>query len=352
MILFTIGSMQIFRSRKLQTAIMIALMSMSMLFIINLSQAATSDTSDGSFTLNSIPEITVDPDFVDAGQSPTATLDPDDSTVFGVKFRATHSAGMSDILNVTIYIYDDSVHGADADDGFIDASPDGLQLTRIVWTESDDSYAINQGSLTQWTSQASVDPGTANASTTGDWTVFFDISNVARADTDWNVTVTIYDDDGVAEYDSASEVALVTMNNFFSASLNTATFSWGNDIQPLSVNNTHGALILTIIANAQWELVISGIDFTPGPIDIEANNILTWDQDGAAGDQNSQYVRNTPAVAEGTSAGTSTWDDQTAHSVEAGDTRNVYIFLTDPGALFSVGQLYTFTLTILIQANT
>jgi len=302
---------------------------------------ATSDSLTATFTLNATPVVS-NVNFVDSAYASTATLTPDNTAIFGVDFDVSLSSGMTDILNVTIYIFDDSVHGAD----FNTTPADGDELITILWIEATDTWSIDQGAFSEWTMQSPIDPGIGNASTTGDFRAMFDISWAAAASADWNASVFVFDDDGTPEYDFASEVAFVTMNNNFDISYSVTTISWGNDIVPSSVNNTQlTAVTVQIRANAQWETSASAVDFTPGPIDVEALLILIWDEDNSAGG-NSVQIQNTENILEGT------WDNQVRMPGEANVTRSYYVFLSADVGGWSVGQLYTTTISIFIAANT
>lgn len=309
--------------------------------------AATNDSSTGSFLLNATPAVSL-VDFVDSVSAPTSTLTPDDTAIFAVAFRIDHAAGMTDILNATIYIYDDSTHGSDYDS----AAADGVLLTTILWTEADDTWAIDQGSCTEWTMQTPVDPGTGSGSTQEDFEARFDISRAARADTsDWNTTVHVFDDDGTPEESIDTESALVTMSNNFEITFSSGTFSWGT-LEPETTDNTHGALTLSVYANAQWELTIQGTDFTASAesdVDIEAQNIIKVDDDGSAGGSQ-QWIRNTQTIVTTPAA----WDNQAPLSDDTSDITVTCYFLLDTGTFFNagIGKTWSITVQVDIQANT
>ena len=154
---------------------------LALAMILGMVVADTEDSATGTFGLNA-PPIVSGVQFVDASYSLTSTLTPDDSTIFGVNVTLQHSSNIDWIKNVTFYIFDDSVHGSD----WLSATPDGVLLTAITWTETSDSWVIDQGSMTQWTMQSPIDPGSSYG---GDTTVLvarFDISKAATYDTDWN----------------------------------------------------------------------------------------------------------------------------------------------------------------------
>lgn len=321
-------------------------LSVLMLATLSCVLAATDDTAQGSFTLNATPSVT-NVDFQTDAYVTTSTLTPDATTYFRLNFTVSSAGTLNDILNVTAWIYDDSVYGAT----YNTSSPDGLQLVRILWVEDTDTWTINQGTFTEWSidNSGSDDPGADPSVTTFEYSARFQISRAARYDTDWNATVHVYDDDSpTAEVDYATETALVTMNQNFEISYSASTFSWGSNVQPNSVNNTHGALSINIYANDQWELRINATDFnTSGQsdVDIEAQNILAWDQDGSNGGI-SQWVRNTIA----TLPTGSTWDNQAPMSTETALTRNCYYFLST-GTYFVVGYTWSTWVTVWIQAN-
>jgi hypothetical protein len=294
---------------------------------------ANVDQATGSFTIDSAPTVT-NIDFVNGTDYTTVnTLYPDNTQLFGVNFTLTHNGKMADLLNVTVWIYDDSVYGAT----YQSASPDGLQLIRAVWLESTSAWTIAQGSFTEWSESGSIDPATSDTTnTTYDCVFSFDISRAARYDTDWNVSIGVFDDDD--DYNLDSESALVTMAKNFEISFSSATFSWGS-VQSNSVNNTHGALSLNVRANYDWKIAINGTDFND-TTDIEAQNIVAWDEDGSNGGI-SQWLRNTRADALGT------WIAQSPMATETALTRNTYWFLST-GAYFTEGNAYELTIYIWI----
>jgi len=310
--------------------------------------AATDRSSTGTFTMNAAPSVT-DVDFNTDAYAADEALDP--VTVYQrLNFTVSTSATMSDLLNCTIWIYDDSTHGGD----YNATAVDGIFLVQFLWVEATDTWTVNdQGAMTEWAvdnSAASIDPGTASGSTQYEFSMRFNISQVARADTtDWNATVHVYDDDaGTAEWDYASEGTLVTMNDYFGLTISTSTFAWGNDIQPSSTNNTHGALTIQAYGNTAWELRISASNFTASAetdVTPETEDVIAWDEDGS-NDGISMWIRNTTA----TLPTGSTWDAQSAMSDESGVLRNVYIFLS-PQSLFAIGKLWSVIITIYIQAD-
>jgi len=301
-------------------------------------KALTVDSATGSMTIDSIPDVS-NVQFVNGTDyTLTSTLTPDNTEVWGVNFTIDHNGQMSDLLNVTVWIYDDSIYGAT----YNSAAPDGLQLIRVGWVESTDTWSISQGSFTEWTEQSSIDPGSASSATSYDFTFLFDISRAARYDTDWNVTVAAFDDDD--DSDSAAETGLVTMAQNFEISFSTATFSWGT-VEQNSVNNTHGSLSLNIRANDNWEILVNATDWNTTLVDIEAQNIVALDQDGSV-DGASQWIRNTRNIVT-----FGTWDAQSPMSTESAFTRNVYIFLST-STYFTEGNYYEIIVYMWIRADT
>lgn len=307
---------------------------------------AVSDTSVGSFTINAAPEISAPPDYQDDAYSPIATLDPDSSTYYRLNWTIDHGATMADLLNCTVWLFDDSTHGSD----WKTASPDGIFLTKFQWLEATDVWSVtSQGAMTEWEvdTTGSDDPGSAGTETQFEFSMRFKVSKVARYDTDWNATVLVADDDGTPEYAEDSETALITYSQHFEISVSTGTFTWGSAVVPDSINNSHDALTLTIYSNTQWEIEISQNDWTASaetPVDAELNDITALDQDGAGGGL-SQWVRNTAAVF-----ASSDWDNQSPMPNESGYSRSVYLLL-NPAQLFVAGKVWSSTFTFNLQAD-
>jgi len=303
--------------------------------------------SDGSFTLNSAPDV-ADVDFQTDAYVTDEALDPDAVTYQRLNFTLTSSAGLDDILNATIYIFEDSTHGAT----YNTSAPDGLLLVEYMWTEATNTFTVvDQGALSEWSidSATSDKPADTSLVTTYEFSMRFQISRAARAaTTDWNASVHVYDDDGSPEMDIDSEPTLVTMNSYFELEFSSSTFTWGSDVQPSSVNNSITAgVTITVYANAQWEITLSATDFNAtaeSDVDIEANDIVSWDHDGSAGGD-SLWIRNTPATM------VDTWDNQAPMSTESGFNRDFYVYLS-PGVFFVVGKEWQFAVTATCQADT
>lgn len=308
--------------------------------------AQTSDSISGSFQLDATPDVN-SVDFVDSSYSLVSTIVPDNTQIFGVNFTIDHSATMDDIKNITVFVFDDSVHGADWDSPDVDAN--GYDLITLNWTESTGAWTLSQGAFSEWTEQSSIDPGPASGLSTFDFSAQFDISWAALADTDWNATVIVYDDD--EDTDEDAETGLVTMANNFDVSFSALTLTWGNSIVQGSTNNTHEAITLQIRANAQWELRINGTDFSPNSQDIDANDILVWDQTGGPGG-NSQVIKSGVAVVLdcNNKCSDSTWNNEAAMTDEANITRSVFIFLNEL-SIFEFGVSHSTIIGILIALD-
>lgn len=327
------------------------LLLLTTLFVITpvVVQSATEKSAGGTFTLNATPTVS-GVDFQTDAYVTDEALDP--ATVWQrLNFTVATSGTMTDLLNVTIWIYDDSTHGSD----YNDTSVDGIFLVEFLWVEATDTWTVSdQGSMTEWDVDTgnSDDPGSASGDTSSEFSMRFNMSQVCPAGAgDLNATVHAYDDDaGTPEIGYASESTLVTVNDYFGMTISTNSFTWGAAVEPSSTNNTHGSISVTVFANSQWELKMGALDFNAtaeSDVDIEVLDIIVWDSDGTPGDAGgtSEWVRNTVTVMTGT------WDNQARMSDESGLLRNIYIFL-NPGVLFVVGKEWTTTITVTIQADT
>ena len=303
---------------------------------------ATEDEATGSFQLNAAPSLS-GVDYQTDGYSPTGTLTPDASTYFRLNFTISHSATMADLDNVTIWMFDDSIYGAT----YNTSAANGFNLTEFTWIQSTSTYSVSdQGALTGWTVDNDTSDHPATTDTSFTFSMRFRLSKACRYCTDFNASVHVYDDDEEADY--ASESGLVTVNQNFEITYSASTFSWGSAVLENSNNNTHGALTLTVLSNDQWQISINATDFNAtgeSDVDIEAQNILAWDEDGSNGDT-SQWIRNTQAACLGS------WDNQISmtHN-ETGFQRNCYFFLS-PGTYFAYGKQWNTTVTVYAEANT
>ena len=91
----------------------------------------TDDYATGSFTLNAAPSVS-GVDFCDDGYSATSTLTPDATTYFRLNFTVSTDAQLSDIKNVTCWIYDESDLGSN----YNTTGLTGLNASRFSWIES------------------------------------------------------------------------------------------------------------------------------------------------------------------------------------------------------------------------
>jgi len=308
-----------------------------------LADSADNDSITSTFEVDATITVT-DVDFQTDGYVTLSDLDPDASTYYRLNFTVATAGTLADLVNCTIYIFDDSEHGADYDE----ASPDGLQLVQFLYVESTDTWTVNdQGALSNWDvdSVTSDDSGTDSVEVSVEFSMRFISSEVARYDTDWNATVLVYD--STDDIGSSAETGLITFNQYFYCNIVDTTIDFGAGIEPSSVNNTASGVVVQIIANCQWEVKMSAVDFSSGgesDVDIEANNIICWDTDNSAGGI-SAWVRNTDVVL------LDTWDDQVALSTETAIERTFYILLS-PAELFVVAVEWETTITITVQANT
>jgi len=289
---------------KLATAGLLALLLATTIYSV---MAADNDDVTLDFQIDSIPAVSA-VDFTDDADSPISELDPDATTYYKVAFTVDMPNTLEFIDFVEVFIFEDVQHGAD-----YDSAPDC---------------------------------GTASALTTYDFQMRFQVSEVARYSTSWNVSVHAWDDD-TFDVGKDSETALITFTEYFSLVFSTGTGSWGTDIQVDSTDNplSPDTITITIVSNAQWEITLIATDFTPETIDIDGNDIIEWDYDGVAEGGDSFFIR-----ADSATTCSDGYDDQAPSSTEAGDSLDFHVFL-NPAQLFTGGQTYSTTITATIQAN-
>jgi hypothetical protein len=323
----------------------LTLIALLLLSVGQMAFAADNDSIDLDFQIDSIPAVS-GVNYEADGYGAIASLNPDATTWYRLNFTVDMANGLQYIDNITIWLFEDVQHGADYDS----AAPDGLYLTEFRWEEGTDTWTCDdQGALSNWAidSANSDDCGTGSAETQFEFSMRFQVSQVARYSTSWNASVHAYDDD-TEDVGKDSEAGLITYNEYFSLVMDYATGTWGTDIQVDSVNNslTPDDRSFTIIANRQWEITVQGTDFTGGSgVDIDGNNVIAWDEDGVA-DGNSFWIR-----ADSATVGLGTWDNQSPHSTEAGSSLTLHVYLS-PAQLFTGGNTYTTTITCTLQANT
>lgn len=304
--------------------------------------AQDSDSATGTVTVGNSAPTATSVEYVSSTYSIVTAYDPDNTAVWGVNFTLTDANTLSDIDNVTVYLYDDSVHSGD----YSSVSPNGYDLITLNWVESTDTWVLDDGAFTEWTESTSVDPGTAYAGTTFEFTARFDISRGAYADTDWRATVIVYDDQMAT--DTTSAAGTVTMNVYLAISWSSSTFAYGS-VTALSANNTMVAnRTLTIYANAQWELRFQATDFTAGgepDVDIATVDTLVWSEGAVANTGNSAWVRNVETT------GLGTWDNQARMSAtETPFSRDVHLWFTDTGD-YTADVEYSVTVTMWVYEN-
>ena len=325
---------------RLRTIGLLILVLTTLQFISVLAQ--TEDSATGTVVVGSAVPTVATVQIVNTTFDVVTSLTPDNTLIFGVNATIGDANSLADLKNVSFYLYDNSTHFTD----FNSASPDGLLLFHMWWNESNDLWTLEQGSLTEWSNQSAVDPGSASGLTSFVFTARFDISRAARADTDWKATVIAYDESEVSSpYVNSS---LFTMEEFLEISWSSSTFTWGT-VTITSVNNTMVAnRTITIRSNTQWELRVNGSDFTAvgePDVDIDGNNTVVLDVDGVEGGTDNMYIRNSFTV------GPTTWDNQAALSTETPVNRDANFWFTDSG-FHTGGILYSITIFIELRANT
>ena len=303
---------------------------------------ATEDSAVGTVTVgNSAPTVDDTPDIVNAAYGSVSAIDPDDSTIFGVNITISDGNTLADLDNVTFYIYDDSQHGGD-----YDSASASEFLTKVVWEESTDVWSITQEG-SQWNENSPQDPGSASSATSYEFCFRFQASKATRADTDWNVTVHVYDDQEAT--DNGTRGSFFTVNNYFEISWDVGTFAWGTVAQDVTNDTMVTNRTITIYANAQWEITVSASNFTSGvetPVNCSEHNIIILDADGVEGGTDAIWVTNA------TLDGPGDWNNQAPMDSETGFTRTSFFWFNDPAANpFTLNEEYSVTVYTGIAAE-
>lgn len=300
------------------------------------------DSAVGTVTVgNSTPTVT-GIEAVNDTYSIVTAFTPDNSTIFGINVTITDANSLTDLTNVSFWIYDNSIHSGD----FASATPNGYDLVLIWWNESNDLWSIDQGAFTEWTMQSPQDPGSASALSSFEFTARFDISRAAYADTDWRFSAKAHDDQDATDTQSVGSDH--EMEVYLEISWSASTFAWGV-VTATTTNNTMTTnRSLTIRANTQWELQINGSDFTAigeSDEDLQTQDMVIWSENATANVGNSFFLRNTLAT------GLGTWDNQIRMTAtETPIIRNVHLWFQETGDL-TVGVEYSITVWTILQAN-
>ncbi|MHA2009846.1 MAG: hypothetical protein ACXACY_10245 [Candidatus Hodarchaeales archaeon] len=305
--------------------------------------AQSSDTATGTVTIGNATPTVEDIEIVNSTYDIVTAWDPDNSGIFGVNATVGDTNQLADLVNVTWYIFDDSVHGTDYDT----ASATGNDLVIVWWNESNDLWTIDQGAFTEWDIQSAQDPGAASSASSYEFTARFDISRATYYDTDWNVSVVVFD-----EADATNESAsgsLFTMNKYYEIDYLSTTFAWGT-VSSLSTNNTMLTnYTMNIWANFNsWEIAINGSDMTAGgqpDVDLETNDSVVWSETGAEDTTSSLWVRNTQTV------GLGNWDAQSRMTTESAISREVHLWFTDTG-FHTTNEEYSITIWFELRDDT
>jgi hypothetical protein len=290
------------------------------------------DSAAGEVAVGNSTPVVSDVKLVDNTYSEVTNFDPDNTNIFGINATVVDSNLLTDLANITFYLYDASTHDSDFDS----ASPNGNTLVTFTWNESNDNWALDQGAFTEWTFQTPQDcTGSCDSLTTYDFTARWDASRAFYASTDITLTVRAYDDQGA----NSGFINITTRqsNNYFELAYNDSTFNW-TTVSTGSVNNTiqDGNLSISFYANTNFELRLNATDMTAGGepnVDLDTVDAVTWDEDGEVGG-NSFFIRNSYTV------GLGTWDGQTAMASETALTRDCHFWFSDTGD-FAADKLYT-----------
>ena len=312
--------------------------------------AANEVTITGTVTIGNASPTAASVEIVNSTYHIVTSWLPNNTDIFGVNVTISDSNNLADIYNITWYIFDESVHGDSGGNDWDSAPATGYDLTIVTWNESNGLWSIDQGSFTEWTMQNGtgddcVDVGCSTV-TTFEFSAQFDISYAAFADTDWNATVIVYDDQDAT--DTAVSGSVFTMSNYFSITIDNSAQVWGT-VASSSTNNTATTnRTISITANAQWELRIRADDMTASAepsVDLDTVDAVVWSDTAIEGQATSLWFRNSYVTALGT------WDNQARMTTETALTRTYHAWFTDTGD-FAPTKEYTCLMYVLIQANT
>lgn len=214
--------------------------------------ADSSGESEGTATVTStIPEIS------GVMLNTTAPADANSTALtvnvqYNLNFTIADQNTMSDILNVTIRVWDTGTATENDTDDLTD------HLT-FHWVESTDTWTeLPDG--TWWDYEASnIDPGTGDGNSTYEFRLAFDLPKCgayAGATTDWSVSIFVWDDsENPGSATGASSVCFGVA--FYSEiSITDATHGWSSltpNTDDNQMDTPDADLDFTVIANADWD---------------------------------------------------------------------------------------------------
>lgn len=224
--------------------------------------AADSGTSDGTVTVTSAT-----PTVTNLMLNTTAPANANNTaltvnTEYHLNFTVSDSNAMSDLHNVTIWMWNS---GGGASQGDSDSEQNHLRFT---WVESTDVWS-EYPSASWWDYEANnIDPGTGDSSTSYTFRLAFDLPKVANYSNGgapydgWSVNVTAYDDSsnqgsatnvqfGVAYY---AEISVTDSTHTFSGAPNS------ND-NPVSAGGD-AKIDITVITNDDYHIEVKSENST------------------------------------------------------------------------------------------
>lgn len=270
-----------------------------------------------------------------------AAMDP--YTEYWLNITVYHPNTLISIVNITVYIYDNSSTTWDAAD-------DVHYHATYLWDNSTKAWSLVGPSGTLWSVNTANSYYPDQSQTSGTWTLAFKASKVAAAGTNWVINATAWGTDNLGDWMSITK----TMNFYAEISLTDTSFDFGS----VSPGTNNASLVspvdqdidYTVIANDNHNIgFYTNGNWTSGAneIDITNTNYFIGDDDsnpteGTETGINPWAIHPTPTVTEPYTS--------VAITGESGNTYATYLFQTVP--VGTPSGTYTLTLYIRVVQST
>lgn len=313
------------------------------------------DTSTGGVNVSTTPQPSDIEVYDDGVYTEANSLTPNDEMV--LNFTITDADQLANLTWVRIIVYDQAKAAWDDPNNQTDH-------TEYFWNEPTDTWNITEESGSTWDINAGscIDPGTDNAATSFEFTLFFTPGQCAFEETtnQWLFNVTAYDDDSLEGFNTtvttgswpsstagpADWLGSLTIDNGATSYNFSAASAGGANVSLYLIDGASGTFLnFTVIANGVWDVAVDGSNWTKGgdTINIETNDVQfinddDWDSNG---EWLEQSLNTTSTVY---------WDGSVEgynNTQESGSVKNIYMRLAVPAG--TPGGFYTQTLTVVVQ---